>query len=135
MIVAAGASERETGENRTHGVGNVIQDFLTSLQQVSGIALVRIVAIECRGQSGIEITGPKLIARNLLTDETVIRLVLIERTDHIVAVTPDVGASFVGLEALALGVARQVQPVPGPSLAIVRRLQEPIDYPFVSSGR
>lgn len=41
----------------------------------------------------------------------------------------------VALEAVGLGIADHVQPVAAPTLAIVRRSQQPIDQFFVSVGR
>ena len=61
-------------------------------------------------------------------EELVIRLVPVERVDHVIAVTPDVRLGPVALEAVGLGVAHQVEPVAGPALAVAGRRQQPIDH-------
>ena len=42
---------------------------------------------------------------------------------------------MVGLEAIAVGITRKVEPVPGPTLAILRRSQQPVHCLVVCVGR
>ena len=71
----------------------------------------------------------------LLDDELVVRLVLVHRVDHVVAIGPGVGVAVVAEEAVALvdleaarvGVAGGVEPVTGPAFAVVRRGEEEVD--------
>src|SRR2546428_12844050 len=58
----------------------------------------------------------QLVARKLLQNEAVVRLVAVERADHVVAIAPHLGADLIVLVAVGIGVARQVQPVPRPAL-------------------
>ena len=93
--------------------------------------------------------GFQLVARQLLQDESVVGLVLAEGADDVVAVPPHQRLGTVPLVAVGLGVADQVEPVPGPALAVLRRSQQPVHHPgegarggvgqkglhFVRSGR
>ncbi len=75
------------------------------------------------------------VAGKLLVDETVERPVDVERPDHVIAISPGVlGEDVVGRADL-VGIARQVQPVPGPALAECRRCQKPIDDAFLRLKR
>jgi len=75
------------------------------------------------------------VGGELLDDELVVRLVLVHRVDHVVAVGPGVGVAVVAEEAVALidlkaarvGVAGGVEPVTGPAFAVVRRGEEEVD--------
>ena len=58
------------------------------------------------------------IAGELLLHEAPIRLVLVERADHIVAVRPGVVAGFVLVVSMSLAVVNDIQPVPRPALAV-----------------
>ena len=57
------------------------------------------------------------VAGDLLAQEQVVRLVLIEGADHIVAVPPRVRVEDIGFLTAGLAKARNVKPVPTPSLA------------------
>src|SRR5207247_370330 len=56
------------------------------------------------------------VARDLLADELIVRLVRVERGDDVVSIPPRFGKGEVALLAGALGEARHVQPVPAPAL-------------------
>ena len=73
--------------------------------------------------------------RDLLADELVVRLVVVERVDHVVAVAPRVRPRVVLLEARRVGVAGHVEPVPAPALAVVGRGQQPVDEPLPGAAR
>ena len=60
--------------------------------------------------------------------------VLVEGADNVVAVGPGIEAKVIGLVAVALGKANDVEPVPAPALAVVWARQQPIDQPFVGVG-
>ena len=75
------------------------------------------------------------VGGELLDDELVVRLVLVHRVDHVVAIGPGVGVAVVAEEAVALvdleaarvGVAGGVEPVTGPAFAVVRRGEQRVD--------
>ena len=88
VIVAAGAAVGQAHEDRARRIGDVVEDLLPALQQVARIALIRIVAVEARRDARLRIVRPQLVARDLLLDEAVVRLVGIERLDHVIAISP-----------------------------------------------
>ena len=71
----------------------------------------------------------------LFDDEFVERFVVIQRGDHVIAVTPGVEIRQVLVEAVGIGIAGNVQPVAPPALAIVRRCQQTINEPFICCYR
>ena len=58
------------------------------------------------------------VAGDLLDHEPVVGQVGVECTDHVVAIAEGVGDVVVELVPGGLGVADQVEPVPGPALAV-----------------
>ena len=66
------------------------------------------------------------VAGDLLDDELVVGQVAVEGVDDPVAVEADL-ARLVLLVAVGVGVAGGVEPDPAPALAVVRRVQQPID--------
>ena len=60
-----------------------------------------------------------LVTGNLLGEKVVVGLVGVERPDYVVAVAPGVGADAVlGEHSLRIRIARPIQPVPRPALAV-----------------
>ncbi len=76
----------------------------------------------------------ELVTRNLLFQKQVIRLVLVEGADYIVAVAPGVGPVEIVLKSVGIGVASYVQPVASPALAIMRRRQQAVDQTLPAIG-
>ena len=76
------------------------------------------------------------VAGELFEDEAVEGPVVVESADDVIAIAPGRRAHVVGVEdPLGVGVAREVEPVPRPALAIVRRLEEPIKERFIRLRR
>jgi hypothetical protein len=61
----------------------------------------------------------KQVARNLLLEEAIVRNIAIEGVDDVVAIAPRVGIGHVARGSGGLGVARDVEPVTAPALAIL----------------
>src|SRR5436190_70948 len=81
------------------------------LGRKGGIALDLVVG------PGDEVAGRRVLAAGvagqLVADELVVRSVVVEGPDDVIAVRPGVGPGGVGLEAGRLGEADHVEPVPG----------------------
>ena len=135
VIVAPGTAERQPHEGGAHHVSDVVQQLLPPLHQVAGVVFVGEMAIEAGRHQRLRIIREHLVTRQLLLDETVVRLVLIEALNHVVAIAPDIGPRFIGFEALAIGIARQIEPMARPAFAIVRRGQQRIDHFGEGIGR
>ena len=86
------------------------------------------MAIEARADQRLWIIGEHLVARQLLLDEPVIRLVLIEALNDVVAVAPNIWPGFIGFEAFAIGITRQIEPMARPTFAVARRGEQTINH-------
>ena len=74
---------------------------------------------ETQSQNSIRFAGKESISGDLFLDKASIRLVFIERTNHVVAIRPRVVTKLVFVIATRVSVFDHVQPVPRPALAIV----------------
>ena len=103
------------------------------------------VAQEVRGDQRIDhlrrdaaarYVAGQLIAGQLFLNKAVERLVLNERADDVIAVTPGELPVAIGAEiAVGVRVAGGIQPVLAPALAILRRRQVAVDQLAVGVGR
>ena len=127
MIVATGAAHGQAQHNGTRcgneviqfvgsGAGVVLHDVLRTAGQIPG------------RDDGGGIVRPDLVACDLFAQKFVVRLVAVERIDHIVAIPPGERAIFVALEAAAVSVSRQIEPVSSPPLAITGTCQQAINH-------
>ena len=85
-------------------------------------------AVKAGGDQRLVRNLVQLVAGELFGHEPVVRLVAVERVDHVVAIFPGVGAVVVVNVAGAVGIARHVEPMPPPTLAVVRRGEQAIHY-------
>ncbi len=128
VVVAAGAAIRHADKRCRYGVGDVVQQLLTALHQIAGIAFVGKMAIEAGGHQGCGVARIDFVSRDLLLHEAIVRLVGVETIDDVISIAPDIGPRLVALEAFAVGVAGEVQPVPSPAFAIMRRSEQPVNH-------
>ncbi len=71
--------------------------------------------------------GGEQITSDLLLHELIVGEILVEGADHVVAITP--GFLLLEIKFMAAGFREtdEIEPVPGPSLSIVRRGQQAVD--------
>ena len=86
------------------------------------------ISRSCDGRASPS-AGGEQVARELFEDELVVGLVAVEGGDDVVAVAPGVAVGDVLVEAVGVGVAGQVEPVPAPALAVLGRGEQPLDDP------
>ena len=84
---------------------------------------------------GTAIGRANQVAGNLLANELVIRQVVIEGFDDVVAIAPGVGIAMVLVVAGGVGIACDVEPMASPAFAIARRGEQAIYHAGKSSGR
>ena len=74
----------------------------------------------------------QLVSRQLLDDEPIVRQILVQRSDHVIAV--GIRPRKVGVlkqrVAFRVGITGHVEPMPPPTLAIAGRSEQPIDDPL-----
>ena len=106
----------------------------TGLERVGRFIVPDAEAIVSGGDDRVVRHLVKLVAGELLANESIVGFVVVERADDIVAILPSVRLEAVALEAVGLGEADQVEPVAGPLFAEVGRGQERIDQPRPGIG-
>ena len=136
MIVAPRAANRHAEEDGTGGVDHVhplLNDVhIFDLEEHVAIGAD---AVEARAGSGLRVIGIEFIARNLLFGEAIVRLVVIERLDDVVAVAPGDQQIRILLETGGIAITREIEPVSSPFFAIARRRQQTVDHLFPGIGR
>ena len=123
MVMALSAAISQTHKDGAYGVGNVIQQLLAPEFNYGLVIFIRILPQKAHRNLRVQVVRIELVASDLFADEAVVGFVAVERIDHVIAVAPDVRPDVVGLEAVRIGVARQIQPLAAPTLAIARRSQ------------
>ena len=102
---------------------------------VALVVLVRPMPQVSGGDDRVGIVRRDLVAGELFRHEAVVRLVVNETADDVVAIAPGVRPVGVLLEAIGLGVADEVEPLPRHALAVTRAGEQAVDQLFVCVGR
>ena len=127
VIMTSGAVDRDRRGSRHHLRDHVVQIagtrrspqlFALGFHMTHKIPWTR--RQKSRGDLRLGIPALEDVARDLLPKESIVRLVLVEGLDHIVAVTPRIGPQLVTLKSMRIGVVSDIQPMPRPALAIAR---------------
>ena len=82
---------------------------------------------KAKGQYSVFGIRVQNISRNLFLNKLVVRLVVIERTNHIVAIGPGIGAQLILIIPTGICILGDIQPVPGEALTIPRRSKQTVD--------
>ena len=135
MVVAAGAADRQAEEDQARRLGDVVERVLPPQPLVVQVDHVGIAAVEPGGDEGGRVVGGDLVAGELEPDEPVVGHVAVQGVDDPVAIPPGVGPGLVELEAVGVGVARQVEPVLRPAHAVLRAGQQAVDDLLIGVGR
>src|SRR5262245_15777225 len=114
------ASDSESEPYGADGVDLIYDFFITKLLDVdAAFAVGQRVAVEAGSDLLIHSRVREQIAGDLFNGELIEGQIAVERLDHPVAVTPRVRPHPVLFEAVAVGVTRQIEPVPRPLLAVL----------------
>ena len=133
VVVAAGATQGHAQEDRTGGPDHVVEDIPAPLR--TPVPLHRNPLVEEPGsQLGLVPVVAVGVAGDLFLDEPVVGSILVESPDHVVPVSPQVGAGIVGRLSPGVGVAHQVQPVPAPADAVFGTGEQAFDLPAIGLG-
>ena len=125
--MALGAGDRRAHPGAQGGVDPVDNRHRAKLfVDRAAFAVGQRVAVEGGGDPVVERRLGKQVARELFDGELIKRHVGIEGPDHPVAVGPDRAGRVVGV-AGAVGIAGEVEPLPGHVLAVAFIGQQPVD--------
>ena len=131
VVVAGGASHRETQENHAGGIGSILGvDGLVFLGDDAAFVGGDVASMKAGGHQPVQAGVGQQVAGNLLQRELVEGLVPVESPDHPIAVGPHLPI-VVDVDPVGVSVAGRIQPVAGSMLAPVLRLHEPVDQSFI----
>ena len=131
VVVAAGAVHRHAEERLRRGRDVIVELVIDRLLAVGRFVVPEAEAIVTGGDDAVGIVGVHLVAGELLSDELVVRLVVVEALDDEIAETPDVRLGAVAFIAIGFAIADDVEPVPAPLFAVMRRGEQLVDKFFV----
>ena len=142
VVVAAGAGDRQAEEAFGEDVDLVVGEgrlFVEGVGRgeavrhhpVMGGAEGRFVDV----QLPVDSRDREQVPRDVLANEPIVRHVVVERPDQVVAIAPGERDGRVALAAVRFGEPEPVHPVPRPALAEAGRLQEAVHQVLVGAGR
>ena len=133
VIVASGTADRQAHERARRRVDLLVDDIHLHLDRVVFGQHLGAEREEAGGGPVFELRGVvgsgKKISGQLFLHELIVRLVLIERANHVIAIPPCVPVHQVLVEPVRIGITGYIEPVPRPSLSIMRRGQQAV-YDF-----
>ena len=127
VVMAAGATDGQAEERLAGGPQNVVEIIVASQLAIRRFVIPNAKPIKAGGRDAVGVAIRKLVASQLLHDETVVRLVLVEGANDVVAVFPHQILPAVPLVPVCLGEANKVEPMPPPLFAIPIRGQQLVD--------
>ena len=134
MVVAAGALHAGAQEDVAGGVGDVVQDVLPLAAGVAVVVFVDPMAEVAEGRERVGVAREEFVAGDLLLHEAVVGLVVVIGLDDVIAIAPGGRTEIVDAEAVAVGVAHEVEPGAGHALSVSRRGQQSVDELIVGLG-
>ena len=133
MIVAPRAANRQAEKRAARRAHHVVQFIRALRRRQHRVRAFYLVPRPAHQKTHGGVLAEK-VARELLEDEALVRLVLVQRADDIVAIPPGGRARLVHLEAVGFGEAHDIQPMLRPPLTVMRRRQQAFDDFLVSIG-
>ncbi len=140
MVVAASAGHGEAQERLGGDIHLLVVDVVHHLllivlrQALAPSARKPVATIPRRVEFSLGPGGsrsPAICSRTKL----VVRQILIERLDHVIAIAPGIRIAMILVVAGGIGVPGDIEPVASPALAVTRRGQQTVDDFFEGLGR
>ena len=138
VVVAAGTADREPEERRADRHEHVVGVIEIGLFAAGRFIVPLVQPEESGGDDRIPpavrpftfrpaLRGGPFVAGDLFEKKLVVRFVMLERTDHVVAIPPRIWFIGVPLVAVGLRVADPVEPVPSSAFTVVMGAQQIVD--------
>ena len=125
--MATRAANRQAHEGFRGGLEHVIEPIKLGSALVIRFVIPYTEPVKTGGDQAVVVHIRQLIAGDLLHHEPVVRLVLVEGPDNVVAEFPDKRFFVVTLIAVGLGEAHNVEPMAAPAFAVLRHAEQMLD--------
>ena len=135
VVVTARAANGQAQEGRGSDAEHVVKLIVAVDPGIGRFIVPSAEAQKRGGDLRLGIGAFEFIARQLLGEETVERLVLLKGLDHVIPVAPGVRLRSVALVTVGFGVANDIEPMAGPTLSVCRAVEQIVDEPVVGLGR
>ncbi len=118
MIVTPGAAQCQPQKDLRRGADDVVKLIEPVFRRVGRLIVPRPQAVkaQCRHRFGAGVGN--FVAGQLFENEPIVRLVVVEALDDVIAIAPHRRLGAVPLVSVRFGIANEVKPVPAPALAI-----------------
>ena len=134
VVVTLGTTQLQTEQHRRDGSREFIQQVVPAFFLRIDVRHVGSGQAERCGDQRTRVVRHQLVASQLQSNESVVRQILIECSNHPVAISPGAGPQLVVFESVRLGEPRQIEPELGEVLAVRRRRQQTVHATFVRIG-
>ena len=123
MVVAARATDRHSQKRLAGRAEDIVQVVVPRERPVGRFVVPDSQTIKTGSRNAVARLVRQLVAGQLFEHKSIVWLVLVEGANHVVAVLPDEVLAAVAFVAVGFGVANQIEPMPGPLLAVLRRFE------------
>ncbi len=125
VVVAAGAGHRQPHQAPRDHVDAIVDDIVDIVEKAPAKR-----EEPQRRQRPLVAPQRQAVGSELLQDELVVRQIIIEGADYVIAIGVSVRVPPLLREqvALGIGVTGHIEPVPAPALSVVRRGQQALDH-------
>lgn len=130
VIMAPGAVDGQTKEHLPGRGDHVIQDVELRQQPIGRLVIPQTEPVIPRGDDRVVRDLRQFVTSQLLTHKLIIRLVVVEGSNHVVAITPRVRLIAVAFKAVGVGTAHDIEPMPSPAFSIAGRLKQSVNHGF-----
>ena len=128
VVVAPGAVDRQAKKHLPRGRDDVVEPVVAKLFAVGRLVVPHTQPVVAGGDQSVIGRVGEFIAGELFGHELVVRLVVVQRPNTIIAKPPGMGLVAIAFEGVGVGIPHEVEPVAGPPLTVVRAGEQPLDH-------
>ena len=128
MVMAACALQPLGQKHVSSRLSHIAKDFLPLAFDVSLVPLINPVPQIHGARQCVTVARIDFVTGKLFSDETIVRLVVIERSNDIVAILICLWATVIGVVAVRISIPDKVEPSPCLMFTISRVLQQSVDH-------